>query len=147
MEKIVLMFIPALICGMMFTSCGSDKEELTGKSTKLSPPSWVQGIWELHPANPPFSYKFTSSDIIKIEGGVEFSFNENYKNNQQEKVVYSLKETKKTNAIYEITITVEDEEFGTSTSFYSFKKGDGTYILTALGVGEIVSPDVKFVKK
>ena len=64
MKRVVLMIIPALICGVVFSSCGSDKAELTEKEgifvgtysvTYLSPDPNVNGTMTLELKNGKYS--------------------------------------------------------------------------------------------
>jgi hypothetical protein len=59
----------------------------------------------------------------------------------------TIKESKKTDALYEITVTADDGKGSKSTEIFSFKKGDGKYIEASLtGAGE--APDYeKYYKK
>ena len=55
MKKFVLMFIPALICGVVFTSCGSNKaepkeEKAVGEIQEVS--DWWQPILQKHNVEP-----------------------------------------------------------------------------------------------
>ena len=83
---------------------------------KLSPPAWLQGNWGVEA----FYYKITSDDVLQVSPEVEISFKKHYNIANT-----SLKETKKTADIYELTYSITG--YGVMGSWI-FKKGDGTYI-------------------
>ena len=112
--------IVCLAVSMMFASCKDDDNGSGGKSTKLSPPAWIQGSWGVEGYA---IFKFTADDVVI--GGV--SLKTTYVDYQG--LTYSFKETK-TNAHYEIKVTAKAAG-ETAAATLSFKKGDGTYIEAA----------------
>ena len=92
------------------------------KTADFAPPKWIHGAWTME--DMPMDYfKFTSNEVIMLgqslkqmqvsapgQGGV------------------AIKESKKTNDIYEITFMARDGNAEVVSGFYSFKRGDGKYI-------------------
>ena len=83
----------------MFASCEKSRE-IEGKKD-LSPPQWIQGEWEYDGIVYNVYFKFTSDNVIfSLPYGSITSFSDLYEDKN-----YSMEETKKTNEIYEITVT------------------------------------------
>ena len=127
----VAVIFACLAVVVMFSGCKDNgNSDDNGKSSnggtmKFSPPTWIQGKWGDWQADGTELFRFTSNDVVYMG----MSFSEIYNPS-----AYSMKEEKKTNALYEITFTVK----GTGVSvYYSFKKVDETHIGVANnGVGE-----------
>ena len=121
MKTIFRFSICMVIMAITFMACGSDDTIGGKKEAKLSPPSWIHGSWGDEDGYVEV-FRFTSNDIFQL--GVSL------------KTIYgwtaggagvSIKETKNTSSLYEITITATDGKEKAS-AYYSFKKGDGNYI-------------------
>jgi len=113
------------VCVMMsFSGCSKDDEGGGGKSSvKLSPPAWIQGSWGYGSYE---VFKFTKDDAIM--GGTSIKI---YWSGGAPGASLTIKESKKTDSLYEITVT--GKAGGESGSgIMSFKKGDGTYIEAAV---------------
>jgi len=115
----------AVILAITLVSCGGGSDDdITGggKGSKLSPPSWLQGNWG-DENGIIVIYKVTKDDVFMMGKSLK-----TYVNQSGGGASASLKETKNTSSLYELTIKADDGE-GTKASFiWSFKKGDGTYI-------------------
>jgi len=119
--------VPILAVCMLFASCGKkDKDKDDGglaKSGTFAPPAWVQGSWGATEGGVgPEVYKFTSDDVLM--SGVSLKslpISTPY-------ATVTISETKKTADLYEITMKVKATGHETVSGFWSFKKGDGTYI-------------------
>ena len=87
---------------------------------ELSPPQWIQGEWKHDGFVYNVYFKFTSNDVIfALPYGSISSFNDLYEDGN-----YAIEETKKTDEIYEITVTRNQ-----SKKISKFTKGDdGTHI-------------------
>jgi len=111
----IVIFLTALT---MFVSC-EKSGEIEGKK-ELSPPQWIQGEWEYDGIVYNVYFKFISDDVIfSLPYGSVTSFSDLYEDKN-----YSIEETKKTNEIYEITVTRNK-----SKKISKFTKGDdGTHI-------------------
>ena len=97
----------------MFFSC-EKSSEIEGKK-ELSPPQWIQGEWEYDGIVYNVYFKFIADDVFfSLPYGSKTSFSNLYEDGK-----YSIDETKKTNEIYEITVTRNK-----SKKMYNFKKGD-----------------------
>ena len=95
----------------------------------LSPPSWINGAWGMYNE---IVFRFTSDDFFM--NGASFK-NQIYKN-LPEIVTNSIKETKKTDEVYEITVTSKMEMGINKIYFYSFKNNNnGMYIEAKSSVG------------
>ena len=112
---------------ILIAAAGCSKKDGGGiGENKLSPPSWIQGTWGAEGYE---AFKFTSDDIIiEITGEAPVSFKHNY-NIDVPGGKISTKETIKNDAIYEITVTATAMGEESESGFFSFKKGDGTYIM------------------
>jgi hypothetical protein len=146
MTKFFRLSILMAILAIAVMGCKKDKNDDNGGggTTKgvLSPPAWIQGTWGLEGFSN-YDFKFTSDDIIAL--GVSFS--QVYNANTPEGSA-SVKETKKTDAIYEVTIETHSVVEGDWTGVYSFKKGDGTYIEIGVGEnGEAIEDYMELIKK
>jgi hypothetical protein len=111
-----------------FMGCGED--DGGGKGTtisKLAPPAWIQGSWTADTEGKYVFFTFTSDNIIQEPGSArQVDFKQAFSVYVQGKGGCTMKETKKDN-LYEVTITASGGgEY--ASAFYSFKKGDGTYI-------------------
>ena len=83
----------------MFVSC--EKNGKIEVEKELSPPQWIQGEWEYDGIVCNVYFKFTSDNVIfSLPYGIITSFSDLYEDKN-----YSIEETKKTNEIYEITVT------------------------------------------
>ena len=117
----------AVCMAMICTGCGKDGVLSGGKSGTLSPPSWIQGSWGYNEGGVKVVlFKFTSDDILSA-GIVSLKtiWNVSVAGSS-----VSLKESKKNDSLYEITVTGKSGGEKAS-AIYSFKKGDGTYIEVA----------------
>ena len=129
MKKVIKFSIvlAMIIATTSLVGCQDDNGGGGGGSTaKLSPPEWIQGAWgyeEVELAIRIEVFKFTSNDVLVMGVSLKDIWNVNVPG----AVKYSLKETKNTSSLYEITISASAG--GESASgYYSFRKGDGTYI-------------------
>jgi len=90
---------------------------------KLAPPAWIQGKWEYGNTSN-YYYKFTTTDVFQNEQ----SLSEMYNVDVPGIMKMTIKETKKTDEIYELL--GETTALGeTQTVVYSFKKGNGCNIV------------------
>jgi hypothetical protein len=120
------------IAVVSFSSCSKKDGVISGK-VKLSPPSWLQGSWGAEGLGMEI-FKVTSNDVIYM--GVSLKEVYNFKTVGGS---LSLKETKNTSSIYELTYKASAGGERASAIF-SFKKGDGTYIDIAINeAGETFS--------
>jgi len=114
--------VACLVVSMMFVACSKDKDKDKDNNGglvsagKLSPPAWLHGNWGWEH----LYYKITSNDVILVTSGIEVSYKTHYNIANT-----SLKETKKTADIYELTYSITG--YGVMGSWV-FNKGDGTYI-------------------
>ena len=118
----ISMVAAVMVALMGISGCKKDSTVGTG-SSKLSPPSWIHGSWGEGSIE---IYKFTPNDVFF--GGVSL------------KTIWgigvggtgtTLKETKNTGSLYEITVTAKVMGKEMASACYSFRKGDGTYIEAA----------------
>ena len=120
MKNVALIVACFAMCAMM--SCGGDGVVNGGKPVKLSPPAWIQGSWGYDGYE---IFRFTKDDVFFGNYSLKTIWNVSVPG-----ASVSLKESKNTNSLYEITIT--GKAGGESASaIYSFKKGDGSYIEAA----------------
>ena len=129
--KKVIKFSIVLAMIIAITSLVSCKDDNGGggSTAKLSPPAWIQGAWgyeDVELAIKIEAFRFTSNDVLLL--GV--SLKDIWNVNGPGAVKYSLKETKNTSSLYEITISASAGGEKASGKL-SFKKGDGTYIEAA----------------
>ena len=118
---------------MSFNSCKNDDILGGGKSVKLSPPSWIHGSWGVEGLDTEI-FKFTSNDVIYLGASLKEIYNFTTVGGS-----LSLKETKNTSSVYELTYKASAGGEKASAIF-SFKKGDGSYIDVAINeAGETVS--------
>jgi hypothetical protein len=117
-----IMMIAIVCC----SACKKDKDNgdnggLAGAG-KLAPPAWVQGSWGVEGVVD-VVFKFTSDDVLQM--GIL-----SLKALAVSVPGYSatISETKKTADLYEITIKAKAAGVEEVSGFWSFKKGDGTYI-------------------
>ena len=80
---------------IIFASC--EKNEKKEGKKELSPPQWIQGEWEHDGIVYNVNFKFTSHDVVYCS---VYSFSDLYEDGN-----YAIEETKKTDEIYEITVT------------------------------------------
>ena len=128
MKKTVrLSVLLAVMCiaVVSFSSCKKDDVPGGGKSTKLSPPSWLHGSWGVEGLGMEI-FKVTSNDVIYMGVSLKDMYNITTVAGS-----VSLKETKNTSSIYELTYKASAGGERASAIF-SFKKGDGTYIDIAI---------------
>ena len=109
------------VTSMMFSGCKDKDSDNNGNGNnngamKFSPPAWIQGKWGDWQGDGTALFRFTSDDVVYMGK----SFAEMYTPS-----AFSMKETKKTDALYEIVFTVKGA--GVS-AYYSFKKVDETHI-------------------
>ena len=115
------------VCMMLaFTGCKKDEKKDDnggggggGGTEKLSPPSWLLGKWETSVNQ---YYEFTSNNVV-VSG----------KNIDQMPGIASVSEFKKTTDTY---VLLCKGTLQNMTYYYSFKKGDGSYIEVGTGVNE-----------
>ena len=113
----------ACLAVLMFVACSKKDKNGGGESGKLSPPAWVQGSWRAAPGGlGPEVYNLTSDDVLM--SGVSLK---TYAVSGPGSSV-TISETKKTDNQYDITIKVKAGSSESISGFWSFKKGDGTYI-------------------
>ena len=116
--KSVATIVACFAMCVAINGCGGKKigDDIIGGSNKLSPPSWIQGSWADEPGFN--TYKFTSDDVLI--------------NNVSLKLLYanvpglgkaSLKESKKTDSNYELSITASDAGREVVTERLGFQKG------------------------
>ena len=112
------------VCAVMScASCGGNKDkDGNGGSNKLSPPAWIHGSWGESGIT---LYRFTADDFMI--GGISFKSMHPATSTFGS---YSFRETK-TDALYEVRLTVKAVTGESAAGTYSFKKGDGTYIEAA----------------
>jgi len=101
---------------LLLSGCKKTDTDEKNKETKLSPPEWIQGTWKNGETQ---NFTFTSEDVFV--NGVSLK---NQAGRGSGDAV--LKETQKTNNLYELLLEYSGGE--TKTTLYSFKKGDGTFI-------------------
>ena len=100
----------------------------------LSPPTWINVAWGMFNE---IVFRFTSDDFFM--NGASFK-NQIYKS-LPEIVTNSIKETKRTETIYEISVTTEMAMGMSKIYLYSFRKRDnGMYIeaISAIGGGTTI---------
>jgi len=116
--KNVVALAVCLATMIIFASC--EKNEKTEGEKELSPPQWIQGEWEHDGIVYNVNFKFTSNDVVfSLPYGSVSSFSNLYEDGN-----YAIEETKKTDEIYEITVTRNK-----SKKISKFKKGyDETHI-------------------
>jgi len=129
--------IVALYCGIILSiamsGCNKDKddkeEDKLAPVGTIAPPEWLIGRW-VAPSTFGTDFYRVTSDSISIFG---YSLNliadlaDVYA--QIVGGTVKMKEIKKTNTEYEVgTITTPSSGSGTINPYYSFKKGDGTYV-------------------
>ena len=117
------------IFAVLFAGC-TGGDNIISVSGKLSPPSWIRGSWGVDMGEGYGMFevlKFTSDDMLILGQ----SYKTFYGTTTGPGVNFTMKETKNTSSLYEITITAKAGSEKESV-LYSFKKGDGTYI-EALG--------------
>ena len=114
-----------LVGVMLFSGCKDKGNGIgtLGKTAKLAPPAWIQGKWGAEGIE---VFKFTSDDVFTMGVSLKTIWNYNVGVSS-----VSLKETKNTSSLYEITITAKAMGQESVSGYYSFKKGDGTYIEAA----------------
>ena len=124
-SRLMAIIMVAIVC---CSACKKDNKDNGGNggtvgTNKLAPPAWIQGSWgALEGGVGPEVYKFTSDDILQM--GVSLK---TYAVSGQGGTV-TVNETKKTDNQYDITIKAKASGKETVSGFFSFKKGDGTYI-------------------
>jgi hypothetical protein len=102
MKSILKFSVCLAILTITFAGCGKDKSSDDDYSLKLSPPSWIQGSWSQDPDGQHEYLKFTSNDVII--GGLNFA--QLYpRSGGAGGYSWSIKETKNTSSVYEITAT------------------------------------------
>jgi hypothetical protein len=125
MKTIFRFSMSTLILAFIFTGC--DKlGDLSGESGKLSPPSWIQGSWTPEDVPQIVALKCSSDDVIWWGQSIK----QIWGSNSSLGVGYTIKETKNTGSIYEITIKASSG-VDHAAAMFSFKKGDGSYIEAA----------------
>ena len=140
MKQVLKFSILLAMIAIAAMSCKKDDEGKLTKEGKLSPPSWIRGSWELSGV----TFRFTSDDIFMNEMSLKDLFNIHISGAGST----SIKETKKTDSIYEVTFSATAVGEGTESAYYSFKKGDGTYIeIGSAELNEPISDYIKFYKK
>jgi len=108
------------------------------KTADFAPPAWIQGAWTVEGMDMEY-FKFTSNEVIMLGHSLK-----------QMQVAApghagaTIKESKKTNDIYEITMMAKDENADVMSAFYSFKRGDGSYI--EFGASETGDTNVSYEK-
>jgi len=136
----------AIVSVALMSSCKKDDPNSSDDSGlaaagKLSPPSWIQGKWA-EPSDADTYFMFSSSDIVL--SGLSFSI---FNGSTQSGVTAIVKETKKTSTLYEVTITASGTGQEPVDGFFSFKKGDGTYIeVGSADTGTTVTNYIRFNK-
>ena len=117
-----------LVAIVAFATVGCKKEDPDDR--KISPPAWIHGEWEwsLEGGNSSINYKFTSNDIFSTVTVPDYSpvtliFSELNKTSH-----ILVKETEKTDEIYEVTFMDLKSGKWEINHVRRFKKGDGTYI-------------------
>ena len=122
--KSVATIVTCFAMCVAINGCDSSKigDDITGGSNKLSPPSWIQGTWvDEYGA---MTVTCTSDDVLM--------------NNVSFRVLYanvpgvgkaSLKESKKTDSHYEISVSVTESGKETVTDRIGFQKGSNYIII------------------
>ena len=125
MKKVIRLSVLAIamIAITSISSCQKGDGIGGGKTAKFAPPAWIQGKWGIEGIE---MFRFTSDDVFSM--GVSLKTIWNISTGVSS---VSLKETKNTDSIYEITVTGSAVGQGSASGYYSFKKGDGTYIEAA----------------
>ena len=120
-SRLMAIIMVAILC---CSGCKKDKDSGGGGgSGKLSPPAWIQGSWGTAPAGVGLEvFKFTPNDVLQM--GVSLK---TYAVSTPSGTV-TISESKKTDNLYEITLKAKASGKETVSGFYSFKKGDGTFI-------------------
>jgi hypothetical protein len=121
--KLLMMICFTLfVACFIFSGCKKDKDDVDDKA-KLSPPAWTIGEWEYTGSEMTLYFKFMSNDIVHRltdqYGTLEVKFSDLRSSD--------LKETIKTDSIYQLTIVVNTDNY-TRLVNYHVKRGDGTYI-------------------
>jgi hypothetical protein len=119
-----LVKISMIILAITFAGCKKDKNPLDGGgNVKLSPPSWLHGSWSVDPDGKHEALKFTSNDVII--GGVNLA--QLYPYSGIAGYSWTIKETKNTSTLYEITASAKAGGQSASATL-SFKKIDNNTI-------------------
>ena len=140
-SRLMAIIIVAIVC---CSACKKDNKDNGGNggtagTNKLAPPAWIQGSWgAVEGGVGPEIFKFTSDDVLQM--GVSL------KSLAASVPGYTatINETKKTDNLYEITIKAKASGKESVSGFFSFKKGDGTYI--EFGVDETGSTSVVYAR-
>jgi hypothetical protein len=139
-NSVKIRFLAAVLAiAMMGCSGNKDKDKDNGGLAKpgaLAPPAWVQGSWGDEGV---LIFKFTSDDVLQL-GLVSL------KSLAVSVPGYTatISETKKTADLYEITIKAKAGNVESVAWFWSFKKGDGTFL--EYGADESGATTVEYAK-
>lgn len=121
MKTFLRLSICMAILALAFPGCNSDDDPIAGKGTnKLSPPSWIRGTWADEDGYLTFEFK---SDDILMNGVSLKTLNASVPGVGK----VSMKESKKTDTVYEITYIASDTK-ETETGRIGFKKGGSNFI-------------------
>ena len=136
MKKVFLLgiFTAMMIAMVSFSSCSKDNDSGSDAviKVKLSPPAWIRGSWGVEDIE---VFEFTSDDVLMFGQSIKLM------NFSAPSGSISMKETKSTSSVYEITISVKSGG-EKAAAIFSFKKGDGTFIDAAfIEAGETLSDD------
>ena len=134
-SRLMAIIMVAIVC---CSGCKKDKNgDSGGGSGKLAPPAWIQGAWGAAPGGVGEEvYKFTSNDVLMSGVSLKtLAVSTPY-------ATVTISESKKTDNLYEITMKVKATGSETVSGFWSFKKGDGTYI--EFGADETGATEVEY---
>ena len=123
MKRVIRCSMLAAVMIAMVSISGCKKDDGGGdggKTAKLSPPVWIQGKWGVEEHE---IFRFTSDDVFYVNVSLKTIWNANVTGMAS----VSLKETKNTDSLYELTVSASAGGEKAS-GYYSFRKGDGTYI-------------------
>jgi len=103
-----------------------------GGGGKLSPPAWLQGKWEINAVN---YVEITSNNVFINSVSIS-----------KMSGVTSVKEVKNTGTVYTLECELKLEGGAESTYYYSFKKGDGSFIELGFALGKEPTDFTKYTK-
>jgi len=123
----------AIVLMVLTCMTGCKKDNDSSGSTKISPPSWLQGKWQGSEG----TIECTKSNIL-LDG-------ETLEEIYEECTNLSIKETKNTSSLY--VITVKGKHDGESfAEYYAIKKGDGSYVLGAVEDVDVPLDDAEYYR-
>ena len=130
----------ALICGavMSIAMTGCSKNEIVSNLApegKLEPPEWLIGTW--NGDNSPDVFEVQSGSIRASIGDLHDLAKIANTNAATTGGSVKVKEIRKTDTEYEVGMVIKPKSgYKTTDSYYSFKKGDGTFIEVSKELGD-----------